>query len=97
MESNKKSNSWLSHVKQFREQNPNVSYKQCLSDCKETYKKNDQGKYKPVNEVIPLKKVKKSKKIVEAPVEEEDEPSEQGPFIKTKIKRQKKLYFQSEE
>lgn len=32
-------NSWLAHLKQFRQQHPNLSYKQCMIDAKATYKK----------------------------------------------------------
>ena len=36
----KKTNSWLEHVKQYRSDNPDKSYKQCLSLAKDTYKSN---------------------------------------------------------
>ena len=32
-------NSWLEHVKQFRQQHPSLSYKECLQEAKITYKK----------------------------------------------------------
>ena len=37
--SEKKTNDWLSHVKQYREEHPDVTYKECLKLAKETYKK----------------------------------------------------------
>lgn len=33
----KKSNNWLDHVKKYREDNPTVSYKDCLKLAKENY------------------------------------------------------------
>lgn len=35
--------SWLEFVKNYRIKNPNLSYKQCLIDCKKLYKKEPQG------------------------------------------------------
>lgn len=31
-------NPWLEHVKNFQKANPNLSYKECLSKAKQTYK-----------------------------------------------------------
>ena len=33
----KKSNNWINHVKQYRQANPTVSYKDCLKLAKENY------------------------------------------------------------
>lgn len=35
----KKSNDWINHVKQFRAEHPEITYKECLKAAKETYKK----------------------------------------------------------
>jgi len=32
-------NSWINHIKQFRQQNPHLSYKECLKQGKMTYKR----------------------------------------------------------
>jgi hypothetical protein len=32
-------NSWLEHVKKYRQKHPNLSYKECLQKAKTTYKK----------------------------------------------------------
>jgi len=37
----KKTNKWLDHVRKFREENPNKSYKECLTLAKATYNKTD--------------------------------------------------------
>ena len=35
----KKSNAWIEHVRDFRKKHPELSYKQCLVQAKETYVK----------------------------------------------------------
>lgn len=35
----KKNNNWLDHVKQFRVDHPEITYKDCLKAAKDTYKK----------------------------------------------------------
>ena len=52
------SNPWLSHVKTFREKNPNIKYKEALIQAKETYR---QPAIPPPPVVeVPVKKDKKS-------------------------------------
>ena len=55
------SNPWLSHVKTFREKNPNIKYKEALIQAKETYRQPAMPP-PPVVEVVsvPVKKDKKS-------------------------------------
>ena len=63
----KKANPWLTHVKQFREKNPEMSYKEVLQKAKLTY--------------TPIKKekkvAKKEKKVVEK--EKTEEKKEKKP------------------
>jgi hypothetical protein len=52
-------NPWLSHVAEFRKANPDVKYKQALSEAKKTYKQTPApAPITPVVEV-PLTKPKK--------------------------------------
>ena len=51
-------NPWLSHVASYRQANPNVKYKQALTEAKATYKQ-------PVVEAPPPAPVKQEKKKVE--------------------------------
>ena len=53
---NRKTSAWLLHVRRYREEHPNVSYKQALKDAKATYVK--------VAKVAKKKKEKKVKKEV---------------------------------
>jgi hypothetical protein len=67
------SNSWLIHVKKYREDNPDTSYKECLQKAKLTYKKGGSLDVKPADtpvkmekasaEPVPVKKMKKVKKV----------------------------------
>lgn len=39
MENTKSKNSWLNHVNDYRSQNKDLSYKECLKQAKESYKR----------------------------------------------------------
>ena len=36
-------NSWIEHVKEFRQQNPHLTYKECLKEAKHTYSTSKKG------------------------------------------------------
>ena len=59
----RKSSLWLLHVKLYREKHPNMSYKDCLKNAKDSYIKVEKKKEKKKE-----KKVKKKKEKVK-PVE----------------------------
>ena len=59
----RKPSAWLLHVKLYREKHPNMSYKDCLKNAKDSYIKVEKKKEKKKE-----KKVKKKKEKVK-PVE----------------------------
>jgi len=60
----KKSNAWLEHVKKYRADNPDTSYKECLQKAKISYKKGGSIEMTPPEaEPVPVKKMKKVKKV----------------------------------
>ena len=73
----KKVNPWLTHVKQFREKNPEMPYKEVLQKAKLTY--------------TPIKKAEK--KVVKKAEEktEENPKEEEKPKKKTRKPRKKKF------
>ncbi len=56
-------NPWLSHVAQFRQANPDVKYKQALTEAKKTYKQPSVVAPPPPEPVVevPVKKAKAKK------------------------------------
>ena len=67
-------NPWIEHVRKCRAEHPEWTYRQALTECKKTYKKNVETKAKPT------KKTKKSKINVEELLEDNKLP----PLPKTK-------------
>lgn len=59
-------NAWLEYVKKYRETHPEVPYKQCLLDCKESYKNktpvNSPTKEKEATHAHAMQKTKKRPK-----------------------------------
>ena len=66
-----KPNPWLAHVKKFREEHPELSYKEVLKEAKKTYEAKGGEKPKPKAAAAKTpRKTRRKKKVEEVVVEE---------------------------
>ena len=88
----KKPNAWLAHVKKYRADNPDCSYKDCLKKAKDTYIKGGAVKVEEKTHKMPDGKIMKGETHKEDPVPAET-PVEltKSPAVEKKMKKVKKV------